>query len=66
MTVIEIYLTIGFVYSLYLLFEAFTSSRPNNREYWIGILLIGTLFWPIDIIVGNIGLVHKKPKLKLK
>lgn len=65
MIALQGYLIIGFIYSLYLIYEAFTSLRSKNREYWVGILIMGTLFWPIDIIVGNIGLVHRRPKLKV-
>ena len=59
MTFLTIYLFIGLFYSFFLLFEAFTTERKNNREYWIGILLIGTLFWPIDLIVGNVGYLNR-------
>lgn len=59
MTFLTIYLFIGLFYSFFLLFEAFTTERKNNREYWTGILLIGTLFWPIDLIVGNIGYLNR-------
>jgi len=64
MIVIQSYLVIGMLYSMFLLYEAFTTTRPRNREYWVGILIMGTLFWPIDMIVGNIGYIHSKFKLK--
>jgi len=64
MILLKSYLLIGIVYSIVLLYEAFTTSRPYNREYWVGIVIIGTLFWPIDMVVGNIGYIHSKFKLK--
>lgn len=64
MIFIHSYLTIGFLYSCYLLYEAFTTTRRRNREYWVGIVIMGTLFWPIDMIVGNVGYIHSKFKLK--
>jgi hypothetical protein len=48
-----IYFTIGFIYSLFLLFKTYRSSRRKNREHWAGILLVGTICWPIDMIVGR-------------
>jgi len=64
MIVLQSYLVIGMLYSMFLLYEAFTTTRPRNREYWVGIVIMGTLFWPIDMIVGNIGYIHSKFKLK--
>lgn len=61
---ITIYLLVGLLYSFFLIYEAQVSGRSNNREYWVGILLMGTLFWPIDMIVGNVGWIHRKPKIK--
>lgn len=65
MELTTLYLLVGVLYSFYLMYEAQTSGRPNNREYWVGILLIATLFWPIDMIVGNIGYINRNRKMKL-
>lgn len=64
MIALQVYLSIGLLYSMVLLYEAFTTTRPRNREYWVGIVIMGTLFWPIDMIVGNVGYIHSKFKLK--
>lgn len=64
MIALQVYLIIGLIYSMVLLYEAFTTTRPRNREYWVGIVIMGTLFWPIDMIVGNVGYIHSKFKLK--
>jgi len=55
---IKLYLLIGLVYSTLLTIHTYLSSRRRTREHWAGIFLIGTLLWPIDLIVGNIGLLH--------
>lgn len=64
MIALQVYLSIGLLYSMILLYEAFTTTRPRNREYWVGIVIMGTLFWWIDMIVGNVGYIHSKFKLK--
>jgi len=64
MLILKVYLIIGLIYSIVLLYESFTTTRPYNREYWVGILIMGILFWPIDLIVGNIGFIHSKFKIK--
>lgn len=56
------YLVIGSVYSLYLLVEAFTGKVRKNREYWLGILIMGTLFWPIDLFVSFVE--YRECKMK--
>jgi hypothetical protein len=63
---IELYLMIGLIYSSFLIFHSYTSSRRKNREHWAGILLIGTFLWPIDLIVGNLGMVHNDTIRKVK
>lgn len=64
---IELYFLIGIIYSTILTIHTYSSSRRKSREHWAGIFLIGTLFWPLDLIVGNIGLVNnnlfKKKKI---
>jgi hypothetical protein len=57
---IELYLLIGLVYSTLLTIHTYSSSRRRTREHWAGIFLVGTLLWPIDLIVGNIGLLHNE------
>ena len=54
-----LYFTIGLLYSLFLLYKSYSSIRRRNREHWAGILLVGTLFWPVDVIVSREQLVAK-------
>ena len=54
MTYLTTYFAIGVIYSLLLLVHTYTSSRRRNREHWAGIVLVGTVLWPIDLIVGNL------------
>lgn len=65
---IELYFLIGIIYSTILTIHTYSSSRRKSREHWAGIFLIGTLLWPLDLIVGNIGLINnnlfKKRKSK--
>lgn len=44
----NIYLIIGLCYTLYALFRG--TPNPRNKEYSIGGIIIGTLFWPVLII----------------
>lgn len=62
----ELYFLIGLIYSCFLIFHSYTSIRRKHREHWAGILLMGTFFWPIDIIVGNLGVVHNDMIGKIK
>jgi uncharacterized membrane protein YhaH (DUF805 family) len=65
MEFITLYLLVGVLYSFYLMYEAQTSGRSNRREHWVGILIIATLFWPIDMVVGNVGYINRKENMKL-
>lgn len=62
----ELYFLIGFIYSTILTIHTYSSSRRKTREHWAGILLIGTFLWPIDLIVGNLGMVHNDTIRKVK
>ena len=53
------YFTIGLLYSLFLVYKSYSSIRRRNREHWAGILLVGTLFWPVDIIVSRGQLIEE-------
>ncbi len=55
----SLYFTVGFLYSFILLISTYTSPRRRNREHWAGILLVGTICWPIDLFVGNMRLADK-------
>ena len=52
MTFFTIYIGLGFFYSLFLMIESFIGKKRKNREYWIGILIMGTLFWPLDLLIS--------------
>lgn len=62
----ELYFLIGFIYSTILTIHTYSSSRRKTREHWAGIFLVGTLIWPIDLIVGNIGFVNNKTFYKIR
>ena len=59
MNLISIYLLIGLTYSSFLLLNTLSSKRRKYREHWAGILIVGTLVWWIDLIVGHLDLVDK-------
>lgn len=50
----EIYIYIGLLYSLLLLIRNWFFNPNPNKESWVGILLIGTLLWPIDLVLEQI------------
>ena len=43
------YLLIGFIYSTYIQYKNL-KYKNKNREHYIGVYLIGTLFYPIHLI----------------
>ena len=50
----EIYIYIGLIYSMFLLIRNWFFNPNPNKENWVGILLIGTLLWPLDLVLEQI------------
>lgn len=64
MDILLIYFVVGFIYSVVVSINYLITRNKTNKEYFIGVLLVGSCFWPVFLMLTLKVMKENEWKLK--
>jgi len=50
-----VYLTLSFLWTIYMALETYVFGRPQSRPYFVGFLIVHTLLAPLSFVLSATG-----------